>query len=585
MLPTLFSYVLLLGWLTVGPCLGNQQVIFGTVSSPNESPAESVYKLKWPVNKVAIVGAGPGGMLAYREFTKAGFQVHMFERDDVPGGNWHYTEETPVDAPIPNADVSVGDYTPSRPPAGVQLPYTEEYHGSVAEHRRQHRGPKPVWETLHSSAPAVMQQFTELPWPVGTHWATTHYEMRNYMRAFASFHGMNSNDNNPNASYNTRVESIEKRYDEHGKEHGWRVLLKELVQTGPDTTRATWYEEDFDAVAVATGHFNVPNIPAIPGLPELAQRFPDRLSHARQYRHPEPFENETVLIVGAAVTGAEISQELNPWARKIYQSVRPDNESLPHYFLKTFLRILPENTTVVPEIKSFRPPSPDADFPGTEIELVNGTVITGVDRIIFATGFRYSFPFLPQYHSSSILRDHGVHPLVTDGTHVRSLHLDLFYIEEPTLGFINMNSGVQPFTYGEYLSAALAKVWAEKAFLPSAEEMWRTYAERVEDRGGYGRYLQFLGPKRADVNIRYFMSWLNTAAMKYGGRLLDSLPDYTDQAVYWYRGRYGIIPANVKEDQTNSSVWSALGLDPFSLDTAVEDESEEMYHVMFSGQW
>lgn len=69
-------------------------------------------------------------------------------------------------------------------------------------------------------------------------------------------------------------------------------------------------------------------------------------------------------------------------------------------------------------------------------------IITGVDRIIFATGFGYSFPFLPQYHNSSIRCDEGVsggalHPIVTDGTHVRSLHLDLFYIEEPTLAFLS----------------------------------------------------------------------------------------------------------------------------------------------------
>lgn len=61
--------------------------------------------------------------MAYREFSQAGFEhVRVFERDDVPGGNWHYTEETPLHAPVPNADPVIGDFVPSLPPRGKSLP-------------------------------------------------------------------------------------------------------------------------------------------------------------------------------------------------------------------------------------------------------------------------------------------------------------------------------------------------------------------------------------------------------------------------------------------------------------------------------
>jgi len=88
----------------------------------------------------------------------------MFERDSVPGGNWHYTDETPVDAPIPNADVAVGDYMPSLPPGGVELPYSEEYldddsdRNSYFDRRREHRGPKPIWKSLTSNVPSPYQE-------------------------------------------------------------------------------------------------------------------------------------------------------------------------------------------------------------------------------------------------------------------------------------------------------------------------------------------------------------------------------------------------------------------------------------------
>ena len=118
-------------------------------------------------------------MISYREFTRADFKVKIFERDNVPGygyviddqwtcadklpptgGNWHYTEsDVPMKAPIPNADVAVGDYSPSLPPDGVDLPYSEIYLGesepSFGNRRREHRAPKPVWKSLKSNAPAV----------------------------------------------------------------------------------------------------------------------------------------------------------------------------------------------------------------------------------------------------------------------------------------------------------------------------------------------------------------------------------------------------------------------------------------------
>ncbi len=99
------------------------------------------------------------GLISYREFTQAGFEVRLFERDDLPGGNWHYSEEVPPDAPVPNADPAVGDFIPSLPPKGTNLPYTEEYVDEdvtvLLDRRRNHREPKPVWASLKSNAPSV----------------------------------------------------------------------------------------------------------------------------------------------------------------------------------------------------------------------------------------------------------------------------------------------------------------------------------------------------------------------------------------------------------------------------------------------
>ncbi|KAG5640855.1 hypothetical protein DXG03_006820, partial [Asterophora parasitica] len=243
------------------------------------------------------------GLISYREFVRAGYDVHLFERDNGPGGNWYYSDEVSDIAPIPNADASVGDYVPSLPPKGVNLPYEAVYRGKGSDELlRRHRAPKPIWQTLHSNAPAPIQQITELPWPKGTSWELPHAKLGRYIRAFASYHGINSNDKNPRITYNTRVELVEKRYDARGAEAGWTLTLKTVERTGAHSSKATWRTQDFDAVVVASGRYNAPNIPNIPGLKEWAERFPGHVQHSRAYRRPEPYANKTVLIVGAAVS-------------------------------------------------------------------------------------------------------------------------------------------------------------------------------------------------------------------------------------------------------------------------------------------
>jgi hypothetical protein len=67
--------------------------------------------------------------------------------------------------------------------------------------------------------------------------------LQRYLRAFASWHGVNVNDNSPNISYNTRVELVEKSFSPKGEEIGWVLTIKELVPTKHDTLRATWRKE------------------------------------------------------------------------------------------------------------------------------------------------------------------------------------------------------------------------------------------------------------------------------------------------------------------------------------------------------
>ena len=75
--------------------------------------------------------------------------------------------------------------------------------------------------------------------------------------------------------------------------------------------------------------------------------------------------------------------------------------------------------------------------------------------------------------------------------------------------------------------------------LPSTENLWRWNEQHRKALGGYGKHYQYLGSERAKgkypnmfpflhesnfntfINpdmIRFFVGWLNNAAVKYGGR-------------------------------------------------------------------
>ena len=69
-------------------------------------------------------------------------------------------------------------------------------------------------------------------------------------------------------------------------------------------------------------------------------------------------------------------------------------------------------------------------------------ILSGIDGVILATGFRYSFPFLPQYYDGATYEPHAgsartVSPfLPLDGSYIRDLYLDHFYLRDPTLAFL-----------------------------------------------------------------------------------------------------------------------------------------------------
>jgi trimethylamine monooxygenase len=132
------------------------------------------------------------------------------------------------------------------------------------------------------------------------------------------------------------------------------------------------FEEIFDYVVVASGHFSYPNIPHFDGI----KSFNGRVLHAHDFRDALEFVGKNVLLVGTSYSAEDIGSQLYKYgARTITCSYR----SRPMGY------DWPKNWKEVPLIQKI-----DKNI----VTFKDGTV-GNFDAIILCTGYRHHFPFLP----------------------------------------------------------------------------------------------------------------------------------------------------------------------------------------------
>ncbi|KAK6971314.1 hypothetical protein R3P38DRAFT_723573 [Favolaschia claudopus] len=310
------------------------------------------------IQGVAVIGAGPSGLQAATHLLAANLAVRLFERAPAPGGQWFHTEETPVREQYPETDARDTEIPPENVPA---TKYYEEGDGGVSldERWREHWHPRPVWYDLIANSPADKTRLPGVQYAPDAPWEVSVHDVQRNVRAYASLHGLNSNDNPisshspPITSYATRVESIHKC----NETDTWTLKLRRLEWL-PESKRlnAEWWTEEFDAVVVASGAFTEAKVPQIKDIGNWSKAKKDgkySIYHAQSYRHPEPYTGKTVLIVGASVTATYLARSIAPFAGRLICSVRPNQyrDALGWDILFRF----PEKADMIPEIESFEP--------------------------------------------------------------------------------------------------------------------------------------------------------------------------------------------------------------------------------------
>ncbi|RAL03706.1 FAD/NAD(P)-binding domain-containing protein [Aspergillus ibericus CBS 121593] len=399
--------------------------------------------------RIAVIGTGPSGLSAVKALHDENTfdTIRVFERRDRVGGIWHY-DPTPdplrpeAPSPAPNAiPTGLPQFTPPRP-----------------EDPSARTG---IYPHLDSNVGAKTMAFTHTPFPpINSATSIKQFGPSNATRPFRVVANYLEDLFIPYlhlVSLNTTVERAEKTGSQ------WTLTLRKSNQLYRNTPQDYWWTETFDAIIVASGHYNEPAIPAIPGLSTTALTHPHAFEHAKAFRHPDHYINQRVLVVGGNISAADLVTELHSLVSgPLYLSQRGSNPALePAWSLPNVQR--------KPTISHITP-SPDPTRNTITVHFTDTTTLT-LDKILFATGYTASYPFLTP------------NP-VTANNRVAGFYQHIFRITDPSLALVGQVRAGLSFRVYEYQAVAVARYYAGRTKeLPSQAEQDRWEFERLKSKG------------------------------------------------------------------------------------------------------
>jgi cation diffusion facilitator CzcD-associated flavoprotein CzcO len=402
--------------------------------------------------RVCIVGAGCSGFTTAKRLQDHGIDFDIFEKSDRVGGNWAY---------------------------------------------RNPNGASACYQSLHIDTSKWRLQFEDFPvpgdWPDFPH----HTLLNDYFNAYVDHFRLRE-----------RIA------------FGTEVVRCTRVESGAwDVSLSTGETRRYDVLVVANGHHWQPNVPEFPGTFRGAQ------IHSHEYRTPfDPIDmvGKNIVVVGLGNSAVDIASELSqrPIARKLWVAARrgvwvlpkylngkpSDKQALPAWMpgrLKRKLAAVVVRRTVG-NMEDYGLPKPDhapleahptvssefllrlgsgdisvkpniAELMGREVRFEDGSV-EPVDAIVYATGYRISFPFLSDEDA----------PVVDN-------HIGLFKRmirpELPTLWFMGLAQSLPTLVNLAEQQSKLLAAWLTGDYgLPSPAEMHAAIvADEARHQGHYYR--------------------------------------------------------------------------------------------------
>ncbi|MFD2739439.1 NAD(P)-binding domain-containing protein [Sulfitobacter aestuarii] len=279
--------------------------------------------------RIAIIGAGPSGMAQMRAFQSAQQkgeeipEVVCFEKQSNWGGLWNYTWRTGLDEYGEPVHCSMYRYLWSNgPKEGLEF---ADY--SFEEHFGKQIASYPPRAVLFDYMVGRVEKA----------------KIRKWIR------------------FNSPVRFV--RYNE--AEENFTVTVHDQIE---DST----YEETFDHVICASGHFSTPNVPFYEGF----DTFNGRILHAHDFRDAREFAGQDILVVGSSYSAEDIGSQCWKYGAN---SITSCYRSAPMGF------DWPANWEEKPALER---------VDGKTVYFKDGTT-REIDAIILCTGYKHFFNFLP----------------------------------------------------------------------------------------------------------------------------------------------------------------------------------------------
>nr|GEY92500.1 flavin-containing monooxygenase FMO GS-OX5-like [Tanacetum cinerariifolium] len=387
--------------------------------------------------KVAVIGAGLCGLIAARELEREFHEVVVFEKSNRLGGVWVYDPRTESDL------------------LGID-PDKEIIHATI-------------YKSLRTNSPRQIMGFSDYMFE-GKEYGDPrmfpgHEEFLCYLEDFAKeFRVTKLIRFNSDV---TRVELLDS-----GNE-----FVVEWKMNGVSSTSGSTLTEVFDAVVVCNGHNSHPRMAMdIPGILE----WPNKQLHARNYRVPEPFKNQVIVMIGNGSSAYDISRELATVAKEVHLSSRSPTAKVSK--LDKYENIW-QHTKI------------DRVYKDGTIKFQDEVCIKA-DTIIHCTGYAFHIPFLKTTDIVSV-----------DDKRVAPTYGNVFPPQlAPRLSFVGLFHMGMTFLPAELQSIWIARALSEKVLLPSEKEMLHDVEQvyrKMEENGIPKSYTHSL-----NHNMDY-MDWLS----------------------------------------------------------------------------
>lgn len=396
----------------------------------------------------------------------------MFEQQQTLGGVWIHT-------PINSAETPTAPQTDPQKAAQSRIADSPLFMTAMYDH-------------LETNIPKEFMGYSDLEFPAESQLFPPREEVLEYLELYAR-------EVKHLIRFQTQVIDLRLRASEHDS---WQLRARNLG-SGQQTCNI------YDAVAICSGHYTVPFIPGYPGIREWHARNP--IQHSKFYRSPESFRGKKVVVVGSAASGSDIASQISGVCQQpLLLSQRKGVPPTPPQQTK-------ENAPIklVPGIIEFKWED------DRSLTFADGSIETGVDAVVFATGYLYNFPFIKSPELD----------LIDDGMRVKHAYQHIFHIDHPTLTLPGLPLKVLPLPLSEAQAAVITGVWSGRLTLPSTTEMRQWERDRLEATGGGRAFHVFDYPRDFEYQ-RMLALW---AAQNGGGK---KQPPTFDRRASWARERF-----------------------------------------------